>query len=485
MESAMMGRVNWTRPLGDQILDLSQIPDSTQGLKLRKFILQSTSSMDWDHLNSVTDLVIEDCNLESISARTWASLPRLEHLDITRNPSLVSLQDGAFLGLGSLRTLDLSSNGISTIGARTFLGLPALEHLSLRKNCLRSIDPNAFLGLVSLRYLNVAANNLTSVPPDAFNGLKSLSRLILAQNALILGPRPNRQCGPHSLDSDPVLPNQKIRLGDFESFPHLTLLVLDDNNISKIEDDAFGRHEELKQIWLNNNHLTSVPGSLPKALKVLYLEENLIQTLEADSFPGLVALEALFLRRNLISHVAPDAFRSLASLRTLNLVGNSITSFEWQSFAGLEALQRLDISLNPLIKLSNCFQPFISLKVLKMGGIKSRNVSVENQRIFSSLERLEELELRGSPGLSKTIIESEEMLKDLSNVRSLDLSNNGLKFLGTVFFELLGNLESLDLRRNEWACENESILVLAKELSGNQKHKFLQPMNIKCSSPVE
>ncbi|CAG0924067.1 unnamed protein product [Notodromas monacha] len=121
-----------------------------------------------------------------------------------------------------------------------------------------------------------------------------------------------------------------------------------------------------------------------------------------------------------------------------------------------------------------------------MGGIKSRNVSVENRRIFSSLERLEELELRGSPGLSQTIIESEEMLKDLSNVRSLDLSNNGLKFIGTAsFFELLGNLESLDLRRNEWACENESILVLAKELSGNQKHKFLQPMNIKCSSPVE
>ncbi len=44
-----------------------------------------------------------------------------------------------------------------------------------------------------------------------------------------------------------------IRQTDFESYPNVGLLVLDENAIETIEDDAFGRLEFLTRLWMNGN----------------------------------------------------------------------------------------------------------------------------------------------------------------------------------------------------------------------------------------
>lgn len=107
-----------------------------------------------------------------------------------------------------------------------------------------------------------------------------------------------------------------------------------------------------------------MPRSLPKTLKVLYLEENKLHALGRDAFSGLAELDALFLRRNEISEVADFAFESLTGLRTLNLGGNTITEVKENTFAGLGQLVRLDLSLNPLHVLgARSLRPFIRLKV--------------------------------------------------------------------------------------------------------------------------
>lgn len=40
---------------------------------------------------------------------------------------------------------------------------------------------------------------------------------------------------------------------DFESYPNVGLLVLDENRIEIVEEDAFGRLDFLTRLWLNGN----------------------------------------------------------------------------------------------------------------------------------------------------------------------------------------------------------------------------------------
>lgn len=46
---------------------------------------------------------------------------------------------------------------------------------------------------------------------------------------------------------------KRILSSDFESYPNVGLLVLDENQIEIIENDAFGRMDFLTSLWLNGN----------------------------------------------------------------------------------------------------------------------------------------------------------------------------------------------------------------------------------------
>ena len=120
-----------------------------------------------------------------------------------------------------------------------------------------SLVLNYIFDIIWRRYLNLGSNNLTSMPPDAFNALESLARLILSENPLT--PEVHPMAGLalrklHFLDlsftglssvprpSTPMVRDlrlghnalETVKVEDFENFPHLTLLVLDDNRISQV-----------------------------------------------------------------------------------------------------------------------------------------------------------------------------------------------------------------------------------------------------------
>ena len=60
---------------------------------------------------------------------------------------------GAFLGLTSLRELNLINNKIKTITKQAFMGLAKLEKLELRNNNITTIHGNAFDETPVLRQL--------------------------------------------------------------------------------------------------------------------------------------------------------------------------------------------------------------------------------------------------------------------------------------------------------------------------------------------
>ena len=159
-------------------------------------------------------------------------------------------------------TLDLSSEGVSSLEAGDFAGLTKLEVLDLFDNSLSSLPDGIFAPLTALEELELAFNSLSSLPAGVFDDLTKLTRLDLAFNQLSLSA------------------------GIFDK-------------LTKLED-----------LDLTDNGLTSVPAGIfdeLTALEILYLRDNDLATLPDDIFEPLTALNDLQLHTNPGASFSPTA----------------------------------------------------------------------------------------------------------------------------------------------------------------------------------
>ena len=85
----------------------------------------------------------------------FSKLSHLEKLSLAHN-QLETIPYDAFGGLGKVRFLDLSANGLKTVSHSMFSHLSRLEQLILLSNQLETIPDNAFLGLGQLTLLELS-----------------------------------------------------------------------------------------------------------------------------------------------------------------------------------------------------------------------------------------------------------------------------------------------------------------------------------------
>lgn len=107
---------------------------------------------------------------------------------------------------------------------------------------------------------------------------------------------------------------QIICSGDFDSYPLLHKLVLSNNNLTAIEDDALGRLEMLTILYLDNNQLAHIPSSLPSSLIKLYMHSNRITDINSDDLINLINLEVLDVSGNKIIYMPQLVLPSLITL---------------------------------------------------------------------------------------------------------------------------------------------------------------------------
>ena len=86
--------------------------------------------------------------------------------------------------LDSIRSLDLSGEGIRELRAGDFDGLSSLRYLYLQNNQLTILPPGVFSGLANLgagainaASLDLRGNPLTTLPTGAFDGLGQVGRM--------------------------------------------------------------------------------------------------------------------------------------------------------------------------------------------------------------------------------------------------------------------------------------------------------------------
>ncbi|XP_045031918.1 LOW QUALITY PROTEIN: leucine-rich repeat and immunoglobulin-like domain containing-NOGO receptor-interacting protein 4 [Daphnia magna] len=251
------------------------------------------------------------CQCDDSLLETSCSGSKLDSVPILLNPSLRSLhlahnhiaslrQSVSFYG--ELRRLDLSHNGLHSLGLLHFQPLGQLEWLNVSNNLVSSLEMESFSGLASLTALDLSANRLTRLTDDLFSDLPSLVTLILSGNKIQTGAS-----------------------GAFRSLRKLHTLRLEDNNLGNVPTAAL------------------VP--LAAGLRSLHLGKNLIETLEDGAFRHLARLRLLALNDNAIDRVDPLAFDSLVSLDALDLSFNRFDG-PIEAFKTVSPLTHLDLSGN-------------------------------------------------------------------------------------------------------------------------------------------
>ncbi|KAJ8939289.1 hypothetical protein NQ318_011677 [Aromia moschata] len=313
-----------------------------------------------------------------------------------------------------VKTLDASHNRIAEIGP---MSIPnSVELLFINNNFIKSVHPNTFLDKSSLARVDMYANDLVNLDLNALRispvpSNRSLPEVYLGGNPfhcdctmewlqLINNMSASRQY-PRVMDLDNVMckmthnrgmthmPLSQAKPSDFlctyethcfalchccdfdacdcemtcpnnctcyhdqtwntnvvdcsgqnaDEIPQripmdATELYLDGNEIKELQNHVFIGRKNMRVLFVNNSAVETIQNSTFNglhALQILHLENNRIRELKGYEFEHLSSLKELYLQNNVISHIGNKTLEPLTSLEILRLDGNKLITFPvWQ-----------------------------------------------------------------------------------------------------------------------------------------------------------
>ncbi|XP_034739049.1 reticulon-4 receptor-like 2b [Etheostoma cragini] len=196
-------------------------------------------------------------------------------------------------------------------------------------------------------------------------------------------------------------------------------VFLQNNRITELRADSFGF--ETQVLWLYGNNITWVEAGAFSNLRVLEeldLGDNPLQHLEGGAFRGLERLQSLHMHRCKLATLPHDLFHKLYSLQFLYLQDNQLHFLQDDLFSDLVNLTHLFLHGNRIRALSeNVFRGLVNLDRLLLHDNRVRQV---NRRAFRDLGRLTILYLFNNslaelPG---------QAMKDTQGIQFLRLNGN-------------------------------------------------------------
>jgi Leucine-rich repeat (LRR) protein len=342
-------------------------------------------------------------------------VPHLQELDVAQN-SLKSLCDGDSIELPALKTLNISTNRLTSLPEVS--SWTSLITLLVGANKL-AVLPEGFVTLQQLRTADFTGNDITQLD-ERIALMDSLQHLTVAANPL--RDRKFLTMGTDDLKRDLAsrLPVEKP-ISDLDG-------TLDDGMTESTQPKwQLTPSGTLDLAEKDMNELELDEATLEvfaEGLRALHLQRNQFQTI-----PAIVAqfehLTLLDLSRNNIE-VALSAPLNLPQLRDLRLASNKITSLTPLT-AHLTAplLVTLDVSINRLIgALPTLHTSFPSLTTLLASDNRISEVSPEN----------------------------------LADLRIVNLSNNDIERLEPRIGLLQGTLTGLEVEGNKFRVPNRQVL---------------------------
>ncbi|XP_043982338.1 reticulon-4 receptor-like 2b [Gambusia affinis] len=205
-------------------------------------------------------------------------------------------------------------------------------------------------------------------------------------------------------------------------------VFLQNNRITELRADSFGF--ETQVLWLYGNNITWIEAGAFSNLRILEeldLGDNpLLRHLEGGAFRGLEKLQSLHMHRCKLATLPHDIFHKLYSLQFLYLQENQLHSLQDDLFSDLVNLTHLFLHGNRIRVLSeNVFRGLVNLDRLLLHDNRIRQV---NRRAF----------------------------RDLGRLTILYLFNNSLAELPGQTMKDTQGIQFLRLNSNPWSCGCES-----------------------------
>lgn len=119
-----------------------------------------------------------------------------------------------------------------------------------------------------------------------------------------------------------------------------TEVYLDGNEIKELQNHVFIGRKNMRVLYVNNSAVETIQNSTFNglhALQILHLEDNKIRELKGYEFEQLSSLKELYLHSNQISVIGNKTFEPLVSLEILRLDENKLVTFPvWQLSSNTE-----------------------------------------------------------------------------------------------------------------------------------------------------
>ncbi|KAI6200469.1 hypothetical protein M3Y96_00737400 [Aphelenchoides besseyi] len=242
--------------------------------------------------------------------------------------------------------------------------------------------------------------------------------------------------------------------------------------------------------------LTKIPLSIPKNVKRLRLQGNVIADLPLNVFKDLNSLEFLDLNDNNLSQIPQNVFSSIPRLKSLelrknnfdrvplavdlftglkhlDLRANAISIVDSDDLIRLSKIEHVDLTRNRISVWPTVSVPLNSTALTRL-DLGNNLIGHLTDDHFASLQNLQSIRLAKNR-ISEL---SAEMFRDLSHLRSLDLSRNRLHLIRPLTFNSLSSLETLNLARNQLKVQAAAFHGLDNLRSLNLSANRIDPTNL-------
>ena len=438
--------------------------------------------------NNITDSLFESNEYKMLD---FSNIPALNYLKFTNNKFNNIPQ--SILSLQNIKYLDFSNNKISSI-SNNIKALTSLVEFNVSKNYLIDIPIDIFTNLTNLEVLDLSCNKISKFHTYNidYKNIKNRLKIVNLSDNLIEG---NLNFSLFYNCEQVYMFKNKICYIDFNNATYNNLMFLD----------------------LHSNQLNST-FIAPKAIKLdsLILGYNKID--EVINLYNCLNLTVFDINNNNISSF-PNEIIVLDKLKTLNIQNNNLNDVP-ALICFINSLVRLSIEGNPMRKLNSKLRSsnteqiksYLKTRVTEedINYYKKlrKELEVVNPNIISNKGKSIDIEIDSTNNILdlkntnlgnyyhnnclklnklnlNEIPEDVLSINGISNIVSLDLSYNKLKYIDSLYLLIKNNNNNLKNLREFIVNNNQLINLLSNNNNNINNILIIEFLNLKCLKLIE